>query len=66
MADANQQPIPGSYFAQRLLADPELAARCAEIVQALRDLAADDIAAGRRAEQVGPNDLGIVINARAD
>ncbi len=57
---------PRSYFAKRLAEDPVLAAKCEEIVVALRSEAAADIQAGIRSEQLGPNDYGIVINARAD
>ena len=57
---------PRSAFARRLAADPELAERCERIAAQIRKAAEPDIQAGRRSEQLGPNDYGIVINARAE
>jgi hypothetical protein len=39
-----------------LAADPELAARCEEIVQQLREVVREDVKAGDRARMLGPND----------
>jgi hypothetical protein len=70
MSDSSQEAPntnePRSYFARRLAEDPELAAKAEEIASIIREAAAKDIEAGRRMERIGPDDLGIIINARAD
>ena len=55
---------PRSAFARQLAADPELAARCEKIAAAVRECAADDIAAGERAEKLTAKDFAVTINAR--
>lgn len=65
-SETSYNPEPRSYFAKRLAADPELAARCEEVVAAVRSAAEPELQAGIRSEQLGPDDYGIIINARAD
>lgn len=59
-------PNAKSYFARKLESDPELARRCEEVVRSIRAAASEDIAAGIRSEQLTAEDLGVVINARAE
>ncbi len=56
--------VPQSAFARELAANPELAARCEKVVAALRNAAADDVAAGERAQKITGKDLAVTINAR--
>lgn len=56
--------VPRSAFARQLAADPELAARGEKIVAALQKSAADDIAAGERAQRLTAKDFAVTINAR--
>lgn len=60
----NNLDQPRSYFARRLAADPELAARCEKIARDLRDEAGPDIQACIHSRQLGPGDLDIIMNAR--
>lgn len=55
---------PKSKFAKMLAADPELAARCEEVVRTLREAAREEVEACERSTMLGPND-NVIINARA-
>ena len=52
---------PRSAFARKLAEDPELAERCERIAAQIRKAAEPDVEAGRRSEQLGPNDYGIIV-----
>lgn len=54
---------PRSKFAKMLAADPELAARCEEVVKKIREAAKEEIEACERSRMIGPDD-NVYINAR--
>lgn len=57
--------VPRSHFARMLIADPEMAERSEKVRAALQAAAADDVAAGERAQRLTAKDYAVTINARA-
>ena len=57
--------VPISHFARMLLADPEMAERSEKVRAALQAAAAEDVAAGERAQRLTAKDFAVTINARA-
>jgi len=52
---------PKSAFAKKLAANPELARRCEQVVQRLREAAADDLQAIERSLQLTAEDFAATI-----
>ena len=58
--------IKKSYFTIKLESNPDLAARCEEVVRFVRDSAENDVMKGLEAERITPSDLATYINAHSD
>lgn len=59
---ASTEPFFESEFSRKLASDPEPAATCEEVASAVREAARPDIEAGERSREIGPTDLGTIIN----
>jgi nucleoid DNA-binding protein len=53
-----------SYFAQKLISDPELAEKCEAIVKKLHDEIKEELEALERSQQLTAQDFAVYINAK--